>query len=355
MTNLESLSMEYLKSYLSINTYIGCTVDCAYCFLAPIKIVPMRPIKIIDEAELAKRTIESKYFKEGVTVLSINNRTDPFVATEVKQSTFKLIEELDKLKIRNIVTITTKGLLTKQDAMRLNNYKNLKIVIIVTFNGLPLNIQPISREIQIQTMKNVSKYSNILLLQQFRPIISGLNDDYETIKEILKISSKYCNATIYQGIRVNEKIKERLLERNYEYKGVFSNHKQRDENVDKIFEKVLSEEALEDYKIFDHTSCCLSWLFNEQDYNMHYTKLICKKSCPNYVICHEPETNCDYDILQELTKIGINSSWDIQENKLHIFGNMNDEQRSYIRHVLHLEVTSDGREQTYSEKIIEGE
>jgi len=82
---LEMLSIEYLKSYFSINSYIGCTINCAYCFLAPIKIVPMRPIKVIDEYKLIDKMLLNPYFETDKTVISINNRTDPFINNEVKK------------------------------------------------------------------------------------------------------------------------------------------------------------------------------------------------------------------------------------------------------------------------------
>lgn len=94
--DLKMLTKEYLKSYYSINSYIGCTINCGYCFLAPIKIVPMRPIKAIDEEELINNMINDKYFKEHETVLSLNNRTDPFISPEVKASTFKLMDIMEK-------------------------------------------------------------------------------------------------------------------------------------------------------------------------------------------------------------------------------------------------------------------
>ena len=82
-------------------------------FLAPIKIVPMHPIKVIDEEELIRNMINDNYFEKGKTVISLNNRTDPFISQEVKNSTFKLLDIMEELNLKNIVTITSKGLLTE--------------------------------------------------------------------------------------------------------------------------------------------------------------------------------------------------------------------------------------------------
>lgn len=126
--DLKKLTQEYLKSYYSINSYIGCTINCGYCFLAPIKIVPMRPIKVIEEEDLINNMINDKYFKNNETVISLNNRTDPFITDEVKQSTFKLLDIMDNCKLKNIVTITSKALLTEEDAKNLINIKILKLL-----------------------------------------------------------------------------------------------------------------------------------------------------------------------------------------------------------------------------------
>ena len=214
--DLKKLSREYLKSYYSINSYIGCTINCGYCFLAPIKIVPMRPIKVIDEEELVNDMVNDNYFVKNKTVISLNNRTDPFISKEVKASTFKLLDIMDSLKLKNIVTITSKAKLTEEDATRLDKYKYIKIVIIVTYNGIPLKIQPINKDNQEITMKNVSKCKNVYLLHQFRPIIPGINDDEKSIRKIVNFAKKYCNATIFQGIRVNDYIKTRLEKRDYD-------------------------------------------------------------------------------------------------------------------------------------------
>lgn len=348
---LKKLTREYLKSYYSVNSYIGCTINCGYCFLAPIKIVPMRPIKAVDEEELINEMMNDKYFVKHETVISLNNRTDPFISDEVKGSTFKLLDIMEQQKLRNIVTITTKGLLNEEDAIRLDNYKNIKVVIIVTYNGIPLKIQPINRKIQEETIKNISRCKNVHLLHQFRPIIPGVNDDEKTIREIVNYAKKYCDATIYQGIRVNEYIKERLEERDYNYEGKFDVHKLKSKTTDDIFMKIQSEDL--DYQIFDHTSCALSYLFNNPDYNMHYKKKDCSNTCKNYDNCHNMQLETSRNIEKELIKIGVISDYKIGNATIYIEGSLNDEQKSYIKHILHMSVKSKIRENTYSEKIME--
>lgn len=351
--DLKKLTQEYLKSYYSINSYVGCTINCGYCFLAPIKIVPMRPIKVIEEEKLINNMISDKYFKKNATIISLNNRTDPFITDEVKQSTFKLLDIMDNCKLKNIVTITSKALLTEEDAKKLDQYKNIKIVIIITYNGIPLKIQPINQLIQETTMKNISKCKNVFLLHQFRPIIPGVNDDEKTIREIFDYARQYCNATIFQGVRVNEYIKTRLEERDCLYTGTTTDkHKQKSKTTDDIFETLRREHP--DYQIFDHTSCALSYLFGITDYNLHYLKKKCSSLCKNFSLCNNDKIDIPKDLAQILKQIGINSNWKIENNILLIDGCLNDEQKSFIKHNLHLNVKSKERENTYSEKIMEG-
>jgi hypothetical protein len=313
----------------------------------------MRPIKVISEVELIKEMIGSPYFKKDQTVISLNNRTDPFITEEVKESTFKLLDLMEEEGLKNIVTITTKGLLTKKDARRLDKYKNIDLVIIVTYNGLPRNIQSVKPSVQEATIKNISECKNVKLLHQCRPIIPKVNDDEQTIREVVSFAKQYCVATIYQGIRVNPYIKRRLAECGYIYEGEFDKHKKKSEKTDKIFRTI--EKEYKDYPIFDHTSCCLSYLFGKPDYNLHYAKMDCRKDCKNYERCHKKFYDLNYDLQKELDNIGVTSPWKIKEDLLYINGSLNDQQKSYIKHILHLQVESAEREYTFSENIMEGQ
>lgn len=349
---LKQLSREYLKSYYSINSYIGCTINCAYCFLAPIKIIPMRPVKVMDEKELVEDMMDEVYFRKDKTIISINNRTDPFISQEVKESTFKILDILESKNLKNIVTITTKGLITEEDALRLEKYNNIRIVIMVTYNGIKKDIQPIDIKIQENTIKNVSKCKNIKLIQQLRPIIPKINDDERLLENLVNYAMKYCDATIYQGVRVNEYIKRRLSERDYEYSGIFDHHKQKSKEIDEFFNKLRIKNP--EYPIFDHTSCGLSYLFGLADYNLHFTKYKCPENCLNFKRCFDKKMKSyNYDLKKELKKLGI-TEYHMENGILYVDEALNDEKKSYIKHNLHLPVKAQKRESTYSESIIEG-
>ena len=349
---LKKLRKEYLKSYYSINSYIGCTINCAYCFLAPIKIVPMRPIRVADEAELIGEMLQDPLFERGKTVISLNNRTDPFINDEVKQSTFALLRIMNEENIKNPVTITTKGVLTEEDVKYLDSFTNLCLIIIVTYNGIPTTIQPIPAYCQEQTMQHASRSDRLLLLHQLRPIIPGINDDQRTIKSILDFAMQYCNATIYQGLRINAKIDERLKECQYHFSGEYDKHKQKSKFVDEIF--ALLQEQYVKYPIFDHTSCAISYLLNMADYNLHFMKKVCDSNCKNYVFCRNCYTPCEDSAISDFfVHIGISDGWFIANGEIIVDGSITDEQKSYIRHIMHRNVTARKREYSFSEQLMD--
>lgn len=76
--------------------------------------------------------------------------------------------------------------------------------------------------------------------------------------------------------------------------------------------------------------------------------------CKNYELCHNLNYKLPVDLEGRLRKIGVNSNWKLRDKTLIIDGSLNDEQKSYIKHILNLNVKAKIRENTYSEKIMEG-
>ncbi len=349
---LHALSREYLNSYYSLNSYIGCTTNCAYCFLAPLGIVPARPVKAISESALVAEALADPLFERGRTVLSLNNRTDPFLNGEVKESTFRLLDAIAEAQLKNPVTITTKGLLTAADCARLDCYDSLVLILIVTYNGIPLPLQPIDHTVQEATIRHAAACRHVRLVHQCRPILPGVNDDERTLRCVFDYASRYCEATIYQGVRVNPFIRKRLRERRYDYKGRMSAQKIKSRTVDATFQQFRQEHP--SYPIFDHTSCCLSYLLGQADYNVCYAVVDCPASCPNYTLCHDAAPLPPADVAARLARIGIPDGWTLTDGSLHVPAPLTDAQRSYIHHILHLPCDAAGRRPAFSEMLMEG-
>jgi len=338
-SNLKEYSLEYLKTYLSINSYAGCLVNCSYCFLAPIGLVPLRPQKIISEKELVETLLSNPLFSKGVTILSLNNRTDPFIFEDVKKSTFDILKKLNDAGIKNPVTITSKGLLTKEDVLFLNSLDALDLYIIVTYNELPKEIQPIDSKMQLETFKNVRKYSKgITLFHQFRPIIEGVNDSESIINSVIQKASEYCDATIYSGLRVTPFIQKRIRKISNHITPVISEEHKflKDESRSLINKLIVNYSG---YPIFSHTSCAVSWKCKKSDINAHWYKGKCTKNCPNYGICTKEFSYPNHKVIEEhLLNIDRNHSFDFVGNSILINGELNQEERSYLRHNLRTNV-----------------
>ena len=188
-----------------------------------------------------------------------------------------------------------------------------------------------------------------------RPIIPGINDSIHCLRQTIKDASNYCCASVYQGIRVNDYIRNRLADRGIIYNGENDKHKKKSREVDRIID-FLSENEFVDYPIFEHTSCCLSFLQNMADYNLHYRKGKCSTRCPNYALCSQQLFTFPLDSKEEIQKrlcdIGIEDDFEVRDGMLLITGKVNDEQRSYVRHILGYNLVATERESSFSEKFM---
>jgi DNA repair photolyase len=351
--DLKKYALEYLKTYLSINSFVGCPIGCTYCFLSPLGISPLEPVKVIEESKLVRDLKSSKYFVPHQTVLSLNNRTDPFLPGPVKESTFKILELLNNEGFRNPITVTTKLYLSKEDINKLNLLLNLNLFIIVTYNGLPKKIEPINHNLQIKTMKNIYKYGKkIHLFHQFRPIIEDYNDSIDKIKKVLSEVYKCADCTIFAGLRLSEFINERFVEKQINLKMQLSpEHKYIPEQFVGDIMNFCSEN-FPNYPIFRHTSCALSWISRLPDFNAHWTKNQCE-NCLNKLNCLiNIKIPSETKVLKLLKKLNLTNEFKINEGGIEIKRELTQEERSFLRHNLRFPVKSEKLKKTPSEQIM---
>lgn len=275
--------INYLKSSISISSYNGCSIGCKYCILSVFE-NREKVEKVCDENELVKKLLEFNLYTKEIPI-SINNQTDPFLNQTVFTSTLKILNIMEDKKVTNPLLIITKGYLSDNQINLLSKIK-LNIIVLYTFSGISEKIENRNEKKQIETIKKLSKLKNIKLIHYYRPVIEGINSDIKTIKKVVNSITKYCKASIVSGIRVNSYLEKIFKEMNIQIPNNYDpDHKNLlPETYLRIKEEFKKVDKL--YPIFKKTSCGVSYITNQPDYNGHSARIYyCKSTCPSYPIC----------------------------------------------------------------------
>lgn len=280
---MREFAIEHLKSGLSVNTHMGCPLNCKYCILSNITDFPKQATEIESPENIVNACLNNNnlYIKD-LTPIFINNRTDPLLPT-VKESTYKLLSLFKENKVKSPLLLITKLAPEKQIA---DYFKELNLMFIYTYTGLPKGVDYNSNDkINSYNIDKVIKYvPRESRFHYFRPIIPGLNDDVQVFENVVDTVGKYFDTTIIGGIRILDRNKKLINE----ISG--GNVKEFDINH-KVFNNSFPpqiEEVIHKYKInvVRHTSCAIA-RFMKYRVKLDYFEREghCFKSCFNFDIC----------------------------------------------------------------------
>ena len=279
-------SIASLKSWLSINTAVGCARGCVYCNRTFYGIGD-KPEQLVSPQELVTALLADWRFVPNRTPLSINSRgIDPF-APDVREQTLKTLDELSARGLHNIAGLITRGPVHPEDVARIAALKNLRVVVLFSFSGLPREFEPTSYQDapKIASLTRLND-AGVPVIFYLRPIIERVNDTPETLSRLFKIAGQYTRAIVRESVRPNATINATLTAL-----GVTLTAEQG--SGDAMGRKILSgtsrdrintayEEAKIAIPLFKKTSCAVSYLFEEPDYNAHWSNAerFCATSCP---------------------------------------------------------------------------
>ena len=287
-----------LKSWLNIEPSIGCSNTCVYCYRhsdgdfylrSPQPTIPLR--------NLFKQLQKHPLFVPNQTHLSINGiKSDAFLF-ENKVRTFKFLSLLDKAGYSNRVIITTKGLIDRNDAENLKKFKNIKPVIFVTYSEMPEGIEGVSNDQRIKSLKNL-KEAGVECILYWRPLIKGVNDSEKQVRKVLDIGIKYANAFVLSGLRLTKEIRKYMEEKGLRLA-------KEDWHPDhKIISASTKTKIYQNYQnkkcripLFLKSSCAVSFLEKETDFNAHWSKpeKNCSPFCP-----YQQKIRCKKQSLKKL-------------------------------------------------------
>ncbi|SDT35839.1 DNA repair photolyase [Paenibacillaceae bacterium GAS479] len=351
--NEKDFTIEYLKTSITINSYIGCNLGCEYCILSSLEF-PEKAMKIYDEASVVEQLLIHKYFTRDLTPISVNNKSDPLLP-EVKQSTFRIFKILEQEKLKNPIYLISKMELSRKDIEFLDSLE-LNIYVFYSFSGLGDNLEKVTFDYQERRIQKLKAAHRIKKIHYWRPLIVGQNDDEETIKRMIDIVAPIFDASIVSGLRVNEKVNSKFQELKIDVP--FNDYTKKHKYVEKnVFERInqLRNIYYPNYLLFRHTSCLTSYWQNKPDFlhNDRKPTNCIVFNCPNTVNCSNRKKPDVKIIAENLNKIGRQNNYVIKNDHIMFEGAMSQEDLSYLNINLGFKALSEKKELTVSESVIE--
>lgn len=158
----------------------------------------------------------------------------------------------------------TKMPISDRNTERMRNFKNQggKPIVVVTYSGLPTNVEPASGKKRIDTLRKLS-CQNIPTILSIRPLIEGINLTDENLRTVAKEAGMYADKITVGGLFVYQpETINNFREAGYELGERYSKHtyfpaKVLPPGIKMRVREIMREEGVP-ANVHDHTSCAVA-------------------------------------------------------------------------------------------------
>lgn len=296
-------------SWISIDPVLGCPSDCAYCYLRPLNLQTKIPRERESNAKLVYDMLqESLFFRKRANFvdvtqvlkapIAIGNYSDICMTSGNRKLLLSLLYE-HKLRIPHIpVCIPTKAVLNDEFLYNINEI-GIKVIFFISLSFFPFSYEKRapSIEARLENFEKISKYSNIKSIHWWRPLTT-INTPtlFEAEEQLSLVKKAGAEASVLVGLAFDTNLLKMLCkERNPLYELL----KPAMVNIhhSSILEHPNTGEILclardHSYPLFLHTSCAVSYLLEQPDYNATFRKTHLFTKCEISICPPEQKVRC---------------------------------------------------------------
>tara|TARA_Y100000310_G_scaffold29516_1_gene28015 strand:- start:24096 stop:25319 length:1224 start_codon:yes stop_codon:yes gene_type:complete len=327
------------KSWIFVNPSAGCPLKCAYCVEQKDSWFNGNVNQLYTPSETIDKLFDFPIILKDKTPLTFYNFSDPFLPQN-KKDLLPILEELDREGWKNKVGLISKVHPGKNYLEKLNELQNLKIGLFVSYANLVPGLESMSYERRVDLMAD-SKSRGMPVVDYVRPLVREWIDE-SRLEQLAKQIKGKVDAVALSGIRLTPEIVNTLEIRGSKIPEVKTyTNKQRDDELSQKATQIISD--IVEVPVFWHTSCAMSYLFQEPDYNGHdirekRTKDSCEFPCIDSQrnICDSRQkVSSDKYIEEILDRLDKDTTFKREGQTILLEGGqLNMEDVSFVRHVL---------------------
>ncbi len=303
-------------SWIALNPIHGCPFSCRYCFLNGVDNTKKEPKILCDEEEAVNKLLSYNLYNDKMPICLFTS-TDLFSTKNNINYGINLLKKLDERGVRNPIIFITKCLIPNYFIDLIEELeKRMTFIFILSYSGLDNTIEIGINQNDIK-MNFINLFNrNKKILHYWRPFIPQ-NSSEEVLNDVLSFVKKYSKASIVIGLKVQNSYVD-----NFDFWPEVIEKKNAAINSESIwpkyaYEKIYNTKSL-DYPIFRGTSCALSFILSEPDYNCYFgskTCLLNNCSQEQNIICKKKYQNINVDNLKnylETIKQKLNMKFDYE-------------------------------------------
>lgn len=214
------------------------------------------------------------YNRDGAIL--IGNYTDP--GLDWQESCELAASMIDELQHSGPILYITKMPVGKQSLEHLQalQEKGGKVIVIVTYSGMPKEIEPASATQRIKALERLHQ-GGIPTILSMRPMITGINGTQENISQVLADCGTNADAVIFGGLFVYGNTAELFAEAGRPLPESYASHdytvaKKNDEEIARITRSEAKKLGIE-VPIYEHTNCAVSYIQGQYYARQQWNKL----------------------------------------------------------------------------------
>jgi hypothetical protein len=285
------------ESWISLDLIQGCPAGCVYCYLGPpglTRRVPGEPIAAPEPAYQALSTHE--YFEKSrfsdVPVgrsfpIAIGNYTDMCLTAKNREFLLVLLSKHKQRMPETPVCIVTKALLDQKFLAAIDQIE-ITVIFFISLSFLPTTLErgapPTTA--RFTNFERIAQFTNLHAVHFWRPATSKSTPDYSTaLHQVEYLQSVGAKVSVITGLKFGNNLAVTFgSDEQHAFHDFFKTQQVDNHLKNEIFEPDVQEAILSaaqelSYPIYLHTSCAVSFVLQQPDYNATFRQPHLETKC----------------------------------------------------------------------------